>query len=90
MKSGGSHCGTNRRMILLTGDKGFIGKHVARMLKKADLEFEGCDLEDGLDYGDVKNKGYEALIHCGAFVSVTESVKEPELYYYNNVHISEA
>src|SRR3990167_2421822 len=63
--------------ILITGNKGFIG---------SGLEGDGIDIKDGVDIVTYKaTKKYDVVIHTAAKVSVTESIRKPELYYDVNV-----
>ena len=62
---------------LITGNRGFIG---------SGLQGDGIDLKDGVDILTYKaKKKYDVVIHTAARVSVTESEKDPDLYFKTNV-----
>lgn len=75
--------------ILLTGNKGFIGSGLAKFLYERHPEgvgIDGIDLKDGLDILSYKaQKQYKVVIHTAAKVSVTESEKDPDIYFKTNV-----
>ncbi len=70
--------------VFVTGNKGFIGKRLNDYLIQKDYEVDGCDLKSGSDFVSVK--GEDLIVHCAAFVSVTESVKDPKKYIKNNIN----
>src|SRR6185437_16990013 len=65
---------------LITGDKGYIGSHLAAHFPA----FDGCDLKAGKDYQDIEGEEYDLVIHLAAFVSVTESFDKALEYFINN------
>jgi len=78
--------------ILLTGNKGFIGRHLERRLKKDGHIVQGFDLKDGMD---IRNKHQiertfktfqpEVVIHLAALTGVRDSLKHPQSYFITNV-----
>ena len=71
--------------VLVTGHKGFIGRNVY-------LDWQqtlGVNNVDGIDYpddiGDFDGGDYDLVIHLAAYADIRESLKEPQLYYENNV-----
>ena len=74
--------------ILLTGSSGFIGTHLAKLLKSHKVV--PYDLKIGLDVRNEKQliekiKGCEVVVHLAAFTSVPKSWDNPTEYYDNNV-----
>ena len=71
--------------VLVTGHNGFIGRNVY-------LDWQqtlGVNNVDGIDYpddiGDFDGGDYDLVIHLAAYADIRESLKEPQLYYENNV-----
>lgn len=63
--------------ILITGNKGFIA---------SGLEGDGIDIKNGTDiFCYSAKKKYQVVIHTAASISVSESMKNPELYVNNNI-----
>jgi UDP-glucose 4-epimerase len=78
-----------KETVLITGNLGFVGHHLMKALEK-DYYLRGYDLKDDydiLDYHVLKQKmtGVDYVVHLAAKVSVSESWKNPRLYYENNV-----
>lgn len=70
--------------ILLTGSSGYIGTHLKPVLVAAGHQIECCDLKQGQDYRDILGRQFDCVIHLAAFVSVTESMQNPQSYMENN------
>ena len=72
--------------IAVTGSKGFIGSHLVDYLTQQGHKVIGWDLKDG---NNIKNFNLssrtEMVIHLAALADVKRSIKEPELYWTNNV-----
>ena len=67
------------KSILITGNRGFIASGL-------NLEADGIDIKDGVDIISYKpKKRYDVVVHTAALVSVTESIKYPDLYFRTNV-----
>ena len=69
--------------ILVTGYKGFIGRHIFSMLKS-----EGFNV-DGIDIGDiVKNDRYDFIIHFGARTLIRNSLEKPYEYFVDGLDLT--
>jgi UDP-glucose 4-epimerase len=89
------------KKILITGNSGYIGSHLCQLLqKKHDYEIYGLDkklplvtvqhhfsenIVDILNDWKIPDIEFDCVIHLAAEISVSESVKDPELYYTTNV-----
>jgi len=70
--------------IFVSGNRGFIGKRLTEYLKGKGYSVDGCDIKNfGEDFKDIKKQ--DIVVHCAAYVSVTESVEDPEKYILNNI-----
>jgi len=75
------------KKILITGDQGYIGKHLRKMLD-GKYDIDGIDLKSGKSIFDLSYPTaieYDTVVHLAAFVKVNESVNFPYLYYRNNI-----
>jgi UDP-glucose 4-epimerase len=70
--------------VLITGHRGFIGKHVF-----ADWQSTHNNWVLGMDFPyDIENfdgGNYDLVIHLAAFADIRDSQENPEKYYVNNV-----
>lgn len=83
--------------ILLTGHRGFIGKHLLTKLKK-NYAVVGIDLKDGWDRDNLNNsqdlltcdlkEDFDTIIHLAGKSGVRESINDPNGYWQNNVEVS--
>ena len=82
------------RNVLITGDAGYIGQHLKKMLvhNVNDIVIHGFDIANST--GDVREeesfaylKGikFDAVVHLAALVRVGESVEKSQEYYLTNV-----
>ena len=70
--------------VLVTGHHGFIGSHVYEHLLSHGHEVDGYDRPH--DLGDFKtNKKYDVVIHLAANAAIREAVKDPDIFWENNV-----
>ncbi|MFE9855587.1 NAD-dependent epimerase/dehydratase family protein [Streptomyces sp. NPDC005780] len=64
--------------VLLTGHKGFIGRHLHQALEACGHDVLGVDYErrhsDALDFFRYDNGGYDLAIHCAAIVGGRASI----------------
>jgi len=86
------------KKILITGNSGYIGSHLTKMLKlRGNYDIHGLDLEP--NQIDVANQHiidirrqfelhheYDTVIHLAALVNVGQSEKEPISYYITNLN----
>lgn len=76
-----------KNKVFITGWKGFIGSNLTKYLKDLGYEVDGCDIKEDGESGNFTyyyNDIY-TLVHCAAFVSVTESHDYPSKYIENNI-----
>ena len=83
--------------ILITGNSGYIGSHLTKMIKNSNIELHGLDKDNttisvdnflqqniiNTENWNIKEE-YDCVIHLAAEVSVSESVRNPILYYQTN------
>ena len=71
--------------VLVTGHKGFIGRHVyADWQQRLGEEFvDGIDFPE--DVANFNGGDYDLVIHLAAFANIRESLNNPHKFYENNV-----
>lgn len=84
-------------MILITGGAGYVGRSVTRLLGGRAVALD--DLRNGrraaldgtplieadIASAEIDWTRYEAVVHCAGSIDVAESVRDPALYWWNNV-----
>jgi UDP-glucose 4-epimerase len=73
--------------VLITGNCGYIGSHLSKILQERGIPFTGCDWKHGGfdgDYRFLPEDDYDVVIHLAASVSVTGSFSQPLEYFHNN------
>ncbi len=77
-----------RETVLITGDKGFIGSHLSKVISH-DYNVIGWDLRDDYDIFDsqleAQIRGVDAVIHLAALTNVNSSFKTPGKFFKVNV-----
>lgn len=73
--------------VLVTGGKGFIGRHLVEELNKRNIFPVIVDLVDGNDIRtyDFKELKFDTIFHLAARRSVPDSFKDPAEYFSTNV-----
>ena len=74
--------------ILITGDKGFIGRHLTRSVIKDGHQVLGWDKSDGKNINDITSDdliNVDIIVHLAGITSVHDGQRNPELYYNVNV-----
>ena len=78
----------NDLKVLVTGHKGFIGKHVFDFLSDI-FDVDGLDRPDDIEnFVDVGCADYDIIIHLAAYAALRDSVDNPEKFWENNVEKS--
>jgi UDP-glucose 4-epimerase len=84
------------KKILITGNSGYIGSHLSKMLD-GEYEIVGLDIKDPQykvsrhfnrnikDQFTLKKEHFDAVIHLAALVNVGQSQKTPTDYYLTNM-----
>jgi UDP-glucose 4-epimerase len=76
--------------VLVTGSKGFVGRHLSKRLKKSGFQVVTTDSKRR--HVDVNNveplrtiENVKAIVHLAAMTSASDSFKEPYETYFTNV-----
>lgn len=76
---------------LVTGDKGFVGRHFARYLREHDWNVLGVDLATGTDarqfFRYVNNVRADLVVHCAAVVGGREVIDGAPLALASNLEL---
>lgn len=84
------------KKILITGNSGYIGSHLTKMLIKDNI-VHGIDknvpvvntnwfLHTNINHPIVLDEEYDVVIHLAALVNVNESTEKPIMYYITNAN----
>lgn len=76
---------------MITGDMGFIGLHLRARLETYGHKVIGIDHKRDQDVSDIKIRTLidcDYVVHLAAFADVRNSLKEPDLYWHNNVTLT--
>lgn len=76
--------------VLVTGDKGFVGKETVRLLQDTGHDVVGYDIMDGLDIRDLEQldraiPGVDRIIHLAAIARFADADRDPRLAFETNV-----
>jgi nucleoside-diphosphate-sugar epimerase len=69
--------------ILLTGHKGFIGRHILALLTQHGYTVDGVDLGD-----PIKNERYDFIVHFGARTLIRNSLDKPYEYFVDGLDLT--
>ena len=69
--------------ILLTGHKGFIGRHILELLTRQGYNVDGVDLGD-----PIKNERYDFIVHFGARTLIRNSLEKPYEYFLDDLDLT--
>lgn len=73
--------------ILITGHKGYIGRHLFRALDNGINIVHGIDLKDGNDIlHNLPDSSYDVVFHMAALPRVQFSVEQPSYTFRHNVY----
>lgn len=70
------------RTALVTGYRGFIGRHITARLEHDGWDVDGCDIIDGTDCRDLFNTDtarYDLTVHCAAVVGGRQTISNDPL-----------
>lgn len=87
------------KKILITGNSGYIGSHLSKMLDHSQFEIYGIDRDDpiipvdhftkfninNVDHWPYQDIEFDYLIHLAAEKVVSDSVNTPAIYYETNI-----
>ena len=82
------------KKILITGNRGYIGQHLIKMLEPLNYDLYLMDSSVGQtqditipsNFYHYDNLRFDSIIHLAALVQVGESVKKPSEYYNTNIN----
>jgi len=77
------------KSVLITGNKGFIGRYIQEFFEKLGYKVIGCDLKDGLDVNYITtqyNNDIDMIVHCASFCSIRDCIRDPKTTYMTNVN----
>lgn len=81
-----------QNLVLITGDKGFVGTETKKVLAEKGIEFIGYDLMDGYDIRDVRQLEDvvrtfrpNRILHLAAIARFSDADKDPLLAFETNV-----
>ena len=71
--------------IVITGSRGFIGGHLKNRLKQDGHTIIEWDHKIDRAIENFKLDNADYVVHMAAWADVRKSIKEPDLYWENNV-----
>ena len=66
------------KKVLITGHKGFVGRHYSKYFKEKGIEVVGVDIKEGNDCRDffkVNNEKFDLVIHLAAIIFSISNIK---------------
>ncbi len=80
---------SEKKRILITGHKGFIGRNLYNFLNTGEYELIGLDIVDGNDLLTCKlPDNIDCVIHLAGVGGVRASLEYPAYYWKNNVEVT--
>ena len=77
------------KRVIITGSKGFIGRHLIKKLRSLVLDLSIIDIEDGFDITDASSlndlPSFDVMVHLAAKSFVPNSYENPKEFYETNV-----
>ena len=77
-----------KKRILITGHKGFIGRNLYNFLNTGEYDLIGIDIVDGDDLLTCKLPDVDCVIHLAGVGGVRASLEYPAYYWKNNVEVT--
>ena len=77
-----------KKRILITGHKGFIGSNLYNFLNTSEYDLIGLDIVDGDDLLTCKLPDVDCVIHLAGVGGVRASLEYPAYYWKNNVEVT--
>ena len=77
-----------KKRILITGHKGFIGSNLYNFLNTGEYDLIGIDIVDGDDLLSCKLPDVDCVIHLAGVGGVRASLEYPAYYWKNNVEVT--
>jgi len=77
-----------KKRILITGHKGFIGSNLYTFLNTGEYDLIGLDIVDGDDLLTCKLPDVDCVIHLAGVGGVRASLEYPAYYWKNNVEVT--
>ena len=77
-----------KKRILITGHKGFIGSNLYNFLNTSEYDLIGIDIVDGDDLLTCKLPDVDCVIHLAGVGGVRASLEYPAYYWKNNVEVT--
>ena len=77
-----------KKRILITGHKGFIGSNLYTFLNTGEYDLIGLDIVDGNDLLTCKLPDVDCVIHLAGVGGVRASLEYPAYYWKNNVEVT--
>lgn len=78
-----------RGRVLITGSRGFIGRHFSAELRRAGFQVVGCDISDGYDVFALFRRvrfRFDLVVHAAAMAPHRAAIEgQPKIFAYNSM-----